>query len=399
MAEIRATTKLDSRGFEVGAGKMKKSIGGLSSSLKMLGGNIAAAFSVGAIVNLARQTIAFGSTISDLANQAGLTTDQFQALELTALEAGVSQDKIRTAMSKLNVVMGQAKRGMKTYVDLFKEVGITQEELIQMDPAQVFERLASTMANAKRGSSEFGAALEILGTRSGAQLIEVFQKLDKEGLDGLVNKFKATGEIIDSSIIKNLDQAEDTLQRFQRSTKVVMANVINFFDKAGSQVGRFFSILFDKGGFEKIGIADVKSQLKSKAESEIQTEKQKQREIDSLRQKQIEREVSDSFDAAVAKFEAEEKEQKKLAKNKLKKEEELAKKVAAAKKRFEGLESGASREEADRLARIGGTFGGAVSQEAQLARQRLELDKKRNDYLSNLAPEIRRALEESGGLL
>jgi len=399
MAEIRATTKLDSRGFEVGAGKMKKSIGGLSSSLKTLGGNLAAAFSIGAIARLTRSTIAFGSTLSDLANQSGLTTDQFQALELTALEAGVSQDKIRTAMSKLNVVMGQAKRGMKTYVDLFKEVGITQEELIQLDPAQVFERLGEVMANAKRGSSEFDAALEILGTRSGAQLIEVFQKLEKDGLDGLINKFKATGEIIDSSLITKLDEAEDKIQRFQRGTKVAMANVINFFDKAGREAGRVVSRAFDKGSFKDLGIADVEKQVADQNRISVEAEKKKQRELKNLSDKQLEEQVSASFDAAVKAAEREEKEQKKLAEKKMKQEETLAKKIADAKKRFEGLEGDATREEVDRLARIGGTFGGAVSQEAQIARQQLDLDKKRNDFLSNLAPEIRRAFEENGGLL
>ena len=170
----KASFKKFSTSVKTAAGKMKAAFRGINS---MVGG-LFAGVSIAALVSLTKETIAFGSAITDLAKQSGLSTDQFQALEIAALNAGVSQEKIRTAMAKLNVVMGQAKSGMKTYVDLFDKVGISQEQLNALEPAEVFELLAKTMSEAQRGSVEFGAALEILGTRSGAQLIEVMEEIN-----------------------------------------------------------------------------------------------------------------------------------------------------------------------------------------------------------------------------
>ena len=49
MPEARITTRLDSRGFETGIGKMKGGISKLSAKLGSMKGLMAGAFSIGAI--------------------------------------------------------------------------------------------------------------------------------------------------------------------------------------------------------------------------------------------------------------------------------------------------------------------------------------------------------------
>jgi len=402
MAEIRATTKLDSKGFEVGTKKMKSSLEKLTSKLKGMSGMLAGAFGVGALTGAVKETIAFGSELTDLAAQAGITTDQLQALEIAAINAGVAPAKIRTAFSKLNVVMGQARRGMKTYIDLFEEVGITQEDVARMSPVEVFEELARVLSVAENGSASFGAALEILGTRSGAQLIEVFKKINNDGLDQMIKKGKAAGQIMSEDLVNSLDQTADALEQLKRNAKVLTGKAVGGLSGFFKDVATFFAA--QKKGIMSIELIqqknDVKNEQRRKEEAKkeaqrIAEEKRRQAEKDEAMKKQVEK----SFDEAVKLADQQEAEEEKKAKAKLKKEEALAKKIADAKKRFAGLEVSATGVEADRLARIGGSFGGAVSPELQIARQQLDLDKKRNDFLSNLAPEIRRALEESGGLL
>ena len=405
MAEVKATTKLDSTGFKRGTTQMKGSIQKLSSSLGSLKGVIAGAFSVGAIVNLTKQAIQFGSTISDLADQAGLSTDQFQALELAALDAGVSQDKIRTAMSKLSVVMGQAKSGMKTYVDLFEKVGISQEALVDMNPSQVFEKLAKTMSESERGTVEFGAALEILGTRSGAQLVEVMRKVNEEGLDGMIERGKKAGQIMGKDLVNDLDEAADAMARFQRATKVAAGRSLQFFEITGRTLGRgvrnLRAKLRGREGLGSIGASDIRAQLKTEAQEAKKAEERKiaekkgidaraTKERETATQKEADKEEQAWFDSQV----------KKIAMlDKLKKKEiKAAEDIAKAKKKFLGISVGGRSVEADRLGKIGGSVGGAVSPELSLAKQNLELNKKRNEFLGGLAPTVVRAIESSGGL-
>jgi hypothetical protein len=399
MAEVRATTKLDSRGFEVGTKKMKKSLSGLSSKPGDIKSAIAGAFAVRALVGLGKEAIQFGSTISDLADQAGLTTDQFQALEVAALNAGVKQEKIRTVMSKLNVVMGQAKSGMKTYVDLFKKVGISQQELVASSPVQMLERLAKVMSESERGSVEFGAALEILGTRSGAQLVEVFRKINDEGLDVMIERGKKAGQIMGEDLVNNLDSAADALERFDRAKKTAMGNLINLFRQAGGTVGRgvfsFTERLKGRHGFQSFG--------ESQADKDIQAgEKAEKKRMAGIKDREAAQKA-----LAESTFAAEEKALDKLVDSFKTKEadpfaideDKAAEKLNEFKKKFAELSAtGGGGVDADRIARIGGTLGGAVSPALQLARQNLDLDRKRNELIQSQTAEFRKALEESGGL-
>jgi len=213
---LRIGTGLDSRKFNSGVDSMEKRTQRFSKVAMGLGAKIAGAFSVTAVAGMTRAAIRLGSEISDLATQAGLTTEEFQTLELASIKAGVSSDKIRTVMAKLSVVMGQAKRGMKTYVDMFNAAGISMEQLNRMSPAQVFEELSRTVTKATRGSEEFGAVIELLGTRSGAQLIEVMNQIANEGFQNMIDKAKEAGDVIRDDVIKELDNLEDELQLLER---------------------------------------------------------------------------------------------------------------------------------------------------------------------------------------
>ena len=216
MATLKITSDMDSGPFNKGVDKMQTRTKRFATQLKGIRNSMAGAFSAAVLIGAAKRAIEFGSTLTDLSKQSGLTTDQFQALEIMAIRAGVPIEKLRAAMLKLNVVMGQAKAGMKTYVDLFQRAGVTTEELNTLDPAQIFERLAQTAATASAGSSELGAVLELLGTRSAGQLKEVFEELNKKGLEPSIANFKALGKIIDENTLKSLDETADQIKIVER---------------------------------------------------------------------------------------------------------------------------------------------------------------------------------------
>jgi len=397
MAEARITSRLDSRGFEKGVGKMKGGISKLSASLGSMKGLMAGAFSIGAITSLFKGATEFGSSISDLADQAGISTDAFQALEIAAMNAGVEQEKIRTAMSKLNVVMGQAKGGMKTYVDMFRKVGIAQKELENMNPQQVFERLAGTISTAERGSEAFGAALEILGTRSGAQLVEVFRKINNEGLDQMITKGKQAGQIMGGDLVKALDETADAMAQFDRGVKVVSGRTIGFFSKMFKSIATFQAA-------RKLGISglelgqrrlDAESALKKAVEEKAAAANKKLAEQSAIEAAKMVEDIADkALDKSIkAKKEKQDKANKENAESEIK----WFGTVAEARKGLAKIDGGTvSGPGADRLGAIGGSLGGAVSPALMLARQNLQLDQKRNDYLKNLPPRVAEAVQGLG---
>jgi hypothetical protein len=263
----------------------------------------------------------------------------------------------------------------------------------------MLERLAKVMSESERGSVEFGAALEILGTRSGAQLVEVFRKINDEGLDVMIERGKKAGQIMGEDLVNNLDSAADALERFDRAKKTAMGNLINLFRQAGGTVGRgvfsFTERLKGRHGFQSFG--------ESQADKDIQAgEKAEKKRMAGIKDREAAQKA-----LAESTFAAEEKALDKLVDSFKTKEadpfaideDKAAEKLNEFKKKFAELSAtGGGGVDADRIARIGGTLGGAVSPALQLARQNLDLDRKRNELIQSQTAEFRKALEESGGL-
>lgn len=241
MSTLRARTELNANGFNQGVGKMQNRVRTFQTQLKSMAGTMAAAFSVTIVAQAARSVMQWGSALTDLAAQSRLTTDEIQTLEVASLRAGVGTEKIRTVMSKLSVVIGQAKSGMKTYVDLFDKIGVSQSELAKMNTRQVLERVASAFTEAEAGSIAYGASLELLGTRSGAQLQEVLEDLANVGLDGMIKREKEAGTILEEEMLQRLDDLEDRLQLATRQTKVIAAEIgvglVESLNNAGTGFG------------------------------------------------------------------------------------------------------------------------------------------------------------------
>ena len=237
MTDLRVDSKLNSTGFNQGVDSMGRKVGKFKDQLKGLAGTIGVTFGIGAMVAFGRKITKFGSDLSDLAIQSGMSIENFQVMELALLKAGVSTEKIRSVMSKLNMAMGQANRGIKTYTDLFDLVGISQEKLSRSSPEEVFEMIAKSMANAKRGSAEFGAAIEILGARSAPQLTEVMQEISEKGFAKMREEALATGQILDKETIQKLDEAEDSFQEFGRTIMVVAAPAVVKFTEGLQLMG------------------------------------------------------------------------------------------------------------------------------------------------------------------
>ena len=419
MATIRAKSELDSRGFKKGTDKMKGSVKSFQGGLGKLKVAMASAFAVVGIVRSLRALTMFGSTLSDLANQSGLTTDQFQALELASLKAGVSQEKIRTVTSKLAVTLGQAKTGMKTYVDLFDKAGISFKEVQNMDMAGAIQKLSEAFTEAEPGTVEYGAILELLGTRSGAQMKEVLASIAEETLPGLTQKFRESGDVIDSNMIKQLDSAEDSIQLFSRRIKSSAIIALDFLIKKFQEtkaVIKGVSSAFAEGFFKAIkgdfkgaldshlgalnrgaaNLSMLQSERKAKQKKDLEEQIAKETKAKETMEKsnarareRIAAEAQAKIDAK-AKTEADKKakEEAKAKEAAVKEADVKADKIAKAKEKFGDITGSGGGAEGDRLSRIGGTIGGQTSGRMTIERAMLDLTKKQNDFIEKLPPEI-----------
>jgi len=441
-ARIKGEVSLDGRKAKVALQQSKNEAQKFKAQMQSVGRSIGAAFSVGVITTWARRATQLGSEMSDLALQSGLTTDEYQALELAMIRAGVSGEKMRTAMSRINITMGQAQRGMKTYIDLYAEMGISQEEIARSSPAEILQKIAEAMTNAERGSSAYGAALELLGSRSAAQLTEVMEQLANEGLQSMIDKGKEAGEIIDQELIKQLDQLEDQIQITQRQLTLSLGTALIETKNKVQDLATEWGHLWEAMQRENVSnprelgeflAGNAAGNAIATAEEE---NKQRRKGADGKGDPKRDPEAARRLAEQIAEEEEKARKKKEAAEEKARRKQEAAEKAqrrrreadmdaearilqrrydrdeAARKKRGEEITSGKTRADdilsgkgvtvsgiaADEITRMGGSAGTYASPELRIAERTMQIQTEIRDLIKDLGPDIGFRIAQHVGL-
>lgn len=227
LAELKAILGLDSKGYKAGMKDAQGVTASFQRTLANVGRTIAAAFSVSAIVRATRAVIDYGSKMSDSAYQTGVGVEAYQALAATARKAGAEVDELRNALIRARISQGEALRGESEYVEAFADLGITLEQLSQMNADQVFEALSRALVKSNNSAASFAAAFRLLGTRAGPRLLEVMRDVADDGLQGIIDKQKELGQVIDAEGIAKLDEYADKIAAFKTAAMKNWAAVVN----------------------------------------------------------------------------------------------------------------------------------------------------------------------------
>ena len=165
---------------------------------------IAGAFSVGAVVNLARETIAFGGQISDLSDRYGVSTDMVQKLKFAAEQSGSSVEAMLGGFKKMNLAMVEATEGNADKQDAFQRMGVSMDDLKSKSPEEVFRMIARAAKDMPHTPQLFADIKDVLG-KSGDELLPAF----KAGLDEAIASAERLGIVMSSQSIAALDTIGD----------------------------------------------------------------------------------------------------------------------------------------------------------------------------------------------
>ena len=217
----------DGSSFQSAVNSAKASAGGLSSTMGKqfagLGGMIAGAFSVGAVVNLARETIAFGGQITDLSQRYGISTDMVQKLKFAAEQSGSSVESMLGGFKKMNLAMQDALEGNEEKQDAFQRMGVSMDDLKSKSPEEVFRMIARAAKDMPHTPQLFADIKDVLG-KSGDELLPAF----KAGLDAAIAAAEKLGLVMDKITIAALDNIGDQFDVVKLRAMTTFAPVITF---------------------------------------------------------------------------------------------------------------------------------------------------------------------------
>jgi len=245
MAEsgILARIGLNSAGFKTGLAQCKAAAASFKASLSSIfsgiGWQIMGALGLGAgiagIGMLARESIAAGSKISDMATHLRMGTTELQTLMEVSRAAGMDIGKMELGLKSLNERTAEAADGNDSYRDAFKRLGIDLRGFMSLP----LEQKLSALANAYKSSGESLTALNdvstLLGQKAAPEMLEVLDKVATEGMDKLAQSAIAAGDVMDEETIASMDRAADEIGRWQNRIMVAFAG---FLSDMGSSIGR-----------------------------------------------------------------------------------------------------------------------------------------------------------------
>ena len=207
-AKLMAMLGMDASQFTKGVDQAERRTKGFGSMLDGMKGRIAAAFTVGSAVAVGKSVMDMASQIVDAAETLGVTTDQFQALSLTARQFGVDAEGVAGVMTKIVKAQSDAASAnpTKTITDAFETLGVTIDDLDSKNPAEIFELIAKS---ASKGASEMSAAFDVLGARGGPKFRALMKTIGETGLEGMVKAAKESGQIIAEAELGAMDKFMD----------------------------------------------------------------------------------------------------------------------------------------------------------------------------------------------
>ena len=225
-AKIRGDAGLDTRGFDSGTRRMERGVSGVKDRLGAMKGIIAGAFSVGAIVAFTRSVVNLGSKISDMVMSTGVQAQTLQALMAVAREAGAKEEDMAKALAKVKMAQGRVIEGEKTYIDMFKALGIEQEKVATLGTEELFMEIAKSLTESGNSALQYNAVMEIIGSRSGPRLVEVLNTLAEKGLPRVIEEQKKLGQVMRDETIKEMDEMADRYEQIVRKMQVKWANFL-----------------------------------------------------------------------------------------------------------------------------------------------------------------------------
>ncbi len=214
------TVKKGLNGVKNAVGKALKAFGMLTAGI----GAVA-----GALTVLFKKSFDYIDVIGKIASRTGATTDVIQAFQLSAIQSGASIDTANKAIQKFAKMVGEGRKGLKTYTDIFDRYGVSLNTATGEEKS-FNEVLFQMMEGMKQSGDIFlrNADLALLFGRAGQELTNTIL-MGGKAFELYVEKQKELGLILDGKTISATEAFNDRLSRIGFTFRVIRDSITTAF--------------------------------------------------------------------------------------------------------------------------------------------------------------------------
>ncbi len=229
LAKLQTDINKVSTQLEAATSKWERAFSGLSVSVSKLSigtaiGNFINQFAnaVGTAISSAVNEI---DELSKAAKRAGVSFDDWQTWNAVVDDIGVNINVVTGAVNNLNRVLGQVSMGNnKKAAQYLNDLHLSITDLAKLDPQAQFQKIVTALNNVQNSAQRNAIGTTLLGGKYQdlaavlPDLIQKFQTWDE--------KLTATGQRIDGSAVKAINDFKDAVQQMQNQTTAFLVNAV-----------------------------------------------------------------------------------------------------------------------------------------------------------------------------
>lgn len=189
-------------------------------------------------VNAAKNLVNSLDAIGDAADNLGVTTDAFQALQGVASTTGNSFENVVRALEMVKKAQAEAGSDTKLQENL-KALGVSVEKFRAMKPEDALALLGKGFAEAADGTRAYSAVSDIFGSKVGPKMVAMLRQIAGDGLDPVIAKMRELGQVQDEVIIKQASEISDKATMSWKKWGVAVAQAISDVADAIGQFSAF----------------------------------------------------------------------------------------------------------------------------------------------------------------
>ena len=228
-ADLRASTRTVDQQLGIQEARANSFGKRFSSGVSLAKGALvgfAAAVGVDAITGAITRALDYASSLGEVAQQLGVTTDALQEYRFAATQAGLAQEEIDQALSQLTRRIGEAANGTKEQARAFQTLGISVRDLegnvIQTGDA--IPLIAEALQDVENPAQRAALLMDLFG-RSG-QKLEPLLAGGAKGVNNLRDAARELGLVLSSQQIQSADDAADKLAAVKQVLEARLAGVV-----------------------------------------------------------------------------------------------------------------------------------------------------------------------------
>lgn len=255
LGSLVVSLMMDTAEFTSASSKASRSLEKLQADAARIGKAIGVGIGVaaGGFGALVKSGIDAADAMDETSQRLGVTTEDFSRLAYAATFAGVSQDDLATALSKVSKEAAEAAGGGEQAQAKFEALGIsvTDTNGRVKDSTTLFREMADKFAGLRDGSAKTALAMEFFG-KSGAQMVPLLNE-GSQGLAAMAAEADALGVTLDSNTAAAAGQFNDRLDQMQTMGQVLGRRIgAELLPTVNSLADQFLTAAKEGGGFETV---------------------------------------------------------------------------------------------------------------------------------------------------